>query len=102
MRNAGLVRSNLANHTLATSDGDKLSSGDRIRVTIKNLGTTKLYVYKGTGASTTVFTDILVADTGVDAGYGGGVCWDGWEGAVSIKAASGSPRCIIVEEKYNQ
>jgi hypothetical protein len=47
------------------------ANSTRAAFLIQNLGTNPLFVYLGTGASTTVFSFILKAGTGNDDGIGG-------------------------------
>lgn len=62
---------------------------------IQNLGTNPLFVYMGTGASTTVFTLILKAASGTDDGSGGVWSMESatmWRGVITV--AGTSPRFV--------
>lgn len=83
--------------SIAIADGDvgTLAAGEKL--TIQNLSTNALHVKYGTGASTSIFNFILKAGQSSDDGLGGIVVIDDWEGVVSIKAATGSPRAAVAK-----
>lgn len=93
------VKSNIGRactSTTQTSAGTVLNaSAGRVGGLVQNLGTNKLYVKLGTGASTTDFTVILAPGSAADDGYGGSFPLDGWTGAVSIDGTS--PRAQVSE-----
>lgn len=74
------------------------SNPARVGWTIQNLGTNALFVLLGSGASTTVFHNVLKAGTGNDDGTGGstgqeqGVIFTG-----IITVAGTSPRYVVTE-----
>jgi hypothetical protein len=70
----------------------------RIGWTIQNLGTNKLFVLMGSGASTTVFHVVLKAGSGNDDGTGGSVGQETgviYNGIITIDGTS--PRYTVVE-----
>lgn len=82
-----------------TSATTALSSNTaRIGWTIQNLGTNPLFVLLGSGASSTVFNNVLKAGSGNDDGSGGstgqevGVIFTG-----IISIAGTSPRYVVTE-----
>lgn len=86
-----------SNASIVTADGNvgTLAAGEKL--TIQNLSTNALHVKYGAGASTTSFNFILKAGQSSDDGLGGIVVIDDWEGVVSIKAATGSPRAAVAK-----
>jgi hypothetical protein len=81
--------------SIVTSDGTAATGTNRSRVTIQNLSTVKLYVKKGTGCTSSDFSVILAPGAATDDGYGGSAEFESCCTAISIKAASGSPRCVV-------
>ncbi len=75
-----------------------VSNPARVGWTIQNLGTNELFVLMGSGASTSVFHNVLKKGTGNDDGTGGstgqeqGVVYTG-----IITVAGTSPRYTVVE-----
>lgn len=70
----------------------------RISWTIQNLGTNALYILKGSGASTTVFSAILAPGSAQDDGLGGFAFEDGpscYTGIITV--AGTSPRYTAQE-----
>lgn len=70
----------------------------RIGFTIQNNGTNPLFVLLGSGASTTVFHQVLKASTGADDGSGGVLSMT--NGAVYtgiVTVAGSSPRYTVLE-----
>ena len=78
--------------TVTTSAGDLFTLAAGEVGFIQNLGTNTLYVRRATGASTSLFHYLLVANSATDAGDGGILIIDDHVGVVSI--AGTSPRCI--------
>lgn len=66
---------------------------------IQNLATGVLYVKYGAGASNTSFNFVLAANTSTNAGDGGSLSDQGYNGAVSVSGLNGvdSPRYIFWE-----
>lgn len=83
--------------TQAAANGVVLSANSlRKRFRIQNNSTTKLYVYFGDGASTTVYTAVLAGCTIAGDGTGG-VIADTWTGDVSVYS-TGTVAATVVEE----
>lgn len=86
---------------LVTADTDSVLeyNNNRVGGLIQNLHTTPLYVHLGAAVNTGdgEFTYILAGGAALNDGTGGSFTFEGWLGPVSIKAASGSPRCNVVE-----
>lgn len=85
---------------LSPSTGDTVLAANSARITfmIQNLGTNKLYVKFGTGATTSVFHCILAGCTAQDDGTGGSISMEAgtiYNGAISV--AGTSPRLVVTE-----
>lgn len=78
--------------TPVTSDGTVFTLAAGEIGFIQNLDDAAVYVKKGASASNSSFNFVLAACTVADDGKGGAVRVDDWIGAVSIAAATGSPR----------
>lgn len=89
---------NVNTPTIQSSATALASNTARVGWSIQNLGTNELFVLMGSGASTTVFHEVLKKGTGSDDGTGGstgqeqGVVYTG-----IITVAGTSPRYTIVE-----
>lgn len=100
MNPSATVRTNVANTpAILTSAGTALADNKgRVLWSIQNLGTNPLFVLRGTGASTTVFHQILKGGTGNDDGLGAsmsesaGACYTG-----IITVAGTTPRFVVTE-----
>lgn len=85
--------------SILTSAGTALSSNEnRTGFSIQNLGTNPLFVLLGSGASTTVFHEVLKGGTASDDGLGGifkqtsGTVYTG-----IVTVAGTSPRFVVTE-----
>lgn len=78
--------------TPVTSDGTVFTLAAGEIGFIQNLDDAAVYVKKGASASNSSFSFVLAACTVTDDAKGGAVRVDDWIGAVSIAAATGSPR----------
>lgn len=89
---------NINTPSIASATTALASNPARIGWFIQNLGTNALFVLMGTGASSTVFHNVLKAGTGNDDGSGGstgqetGVVYTG-----IITISGSSPRYTITE-----
>lgn len=84
---------------ILTSGGDVLAANKtRAAFMVQNLGTNPLFVRYGTGASSSVFHQVLKAATAPDDGTGGATSMEVgtmWVGIVSV--AGSSPRFVVTE-----
>lgn len=88
----------LASSSIVSASGTALSyNAGRVGGYIQNLSTDKLYVKKGTGASTSDFSAILVGDTATDAGNGGVFNVGPYTGVVTL-FSSGTVRAVVEED----
>jgi hypothetical protein len=83
-----------SNFTVGTTDATVFTLAAGEKGFIQNLDDVALYVKQGASASTSSFSYVLAAGTAADDGKGGAKIIDDWVGAVSVAAASGSPRYI--------
>jgi len=94
-----VYRTSKINTPAIASDTTALAANaDRRAWAIQNLGTNALFVRRGTGASTTVFHQVLKAGSGNDDGTGGSMSEaEGtiYTGIISI--AGTSPRYTVME-----
>lgn len=95
-----VIRPTQASNTpsIASATTALAANAARIGFSIQNLGTNTLFVLLGTGASTTVFHQVLKASTGADDGSGGVFSMTNgtvYTGVISI--AGTSPRYTVLE-----
>jgi hypothetical protein len=84
--------------SIASATTALAANDNRIGWKIQNLGTNTLFVLLGSGASTTVFHEVLVAGTGNDDGKGGQtsqLSGTVYQGIITI--AGTSPRYTVTE-----
>lgn len=84
--------STVSTFTPVTSDGTVFTLAAGEKGFIQNIQNTALYVKYGASASSSSFNFVLKAGTAANDGNGGSVVIDDFVGAVSIAAATGSPR----------
>lgn len=85
---------------LSPSSGDTVLAANPARITwsIQNLGTNKIYVRLGAGATTSVFHFIIPAGTAQDDGTGGATAMEAgtiFNGPISV--AGTNIRCVVLE-----
>jgi hypothetical protein len=90
-------RASSAVSALVTSDGTAIAANDnRNWWSIQNLDDAAVYVKMGAAASSSDFSFVLKAGTASNDGLGGAFFDDSYTGIVTIAAASGSPRVVVV------
>jgi hypothetical protein len=90
-------RASSATSALVTTDGTALAANDnRSWFNIQNLDDAAVYVKLGAGATNADFSFVLKAGTAANDGLGGAFFDDSYTGIVTIAAASGSPRVVVV------
>lgn len=92
--------SGISNYTIASSNGTVLNNNVyRRELFIQNLASGILYVKYGDGASDTSFNFVLAANTTTNAGDGGSLSDQAYNGTVSVSGINGinSPKYIAWE-----
>lgn len=84
--------STVSTSTPVTADGTVFTLAAGEKGFLQNLDDVAVFVKLGAGASSSSFNLVLKAGSAADDGNGGSVSIEDWIGAVSIAAASGSPR----------
>lgn len=95
MRQSALAQSNnvgSADPAIQTSSGDIGTVANEQTVFVQNLGTSPLFIRKGTGASATVFHVCIGGGTADDDGTGGTAFINDWIGVISVY--SSAPRFV--------
>ena len=90
-------RASSATSAVVISDGTALAANDnRSWWNIQNLDDVAVYVKLGAAASSSDFSFVLKAGTASNDGLGGSWFDDTYTGIVTIAAATGSPRVVVV------
>ena len=90
-------RESIATSAIVTSDGTALAANDnRSGWHIQNLDDAAVYVKLGAGVSASDFSFVLKAGTAANDGNGGSFGDNSYTGIVTIAAATGNPRVVVV------
>ena len=94
---ASAPRASGTTSAFVTTDGTALAANDkRSWWNIQNFDDAAVYVKLGAAASASDFSFVLKAGTATNDGLGGAWFDDSYTGIVTILAASGSPRVVVV------